>query len=69
MSFIQFLAAISEDEAREELAREEAAAQRERGMPALHSTSASSFIAMGFELEESQYVLLLFSLIHTQQIN
>lgn len=50
---------ITENEAQEELEKAEGAAQKEKGMPPLHSTSASLFLAMGLELEESQYVYLL----------
>lgn len=45
---------ISEDEAKEELEKEEAETLRLSGAVPLHGTSACSFLAMGLELEESQ---------------
>ncbi len=40
----------------EKLGRDEAAVLKTKGRTALHKTSATSFLAMGLELEESQYV-------------
>ena len=40
-----------------QLGQDEAAVMKTKGRTALHKTSATSFLAMGLELEESQYVL------------
>lgn len=53
---MNFATGISEDEIQEQLDKEEAATQRASGSPPLHKTSASAFLSMGLELEESQYV-------------
>ncbi len=39
-----------------QLDREEVAVMQMKGRIPLHKTSATSFLAMGLELEESQYV-------------
>ncbi|KJA25187.1 hypothetical protein HYPSUDRAFT_135353 [Hypholoma sublateritium FD-334 SS-4] len=44
----------SEDEVQDQLDKEEAAALRAAGRIPLHKTSASSFVSMGLELEESR---------------
>lgn len=51
---ILFAQGISEDEAQEELEKEEAESLRQNGAAPLHSTSACSFLVMGLELEDSQ---------------
>lgn len=48
---------ISEKDVERELGKEEAAVQKATGRGPLHSTSASAFLAMGLELEESQSVM------------
>ena len=46
--------AISDEEMEQRLAKEEEDALKVSGRAPLHSTSASAFLAMGLELEESQ---------------
>lgn len=48
---------ISETEAEKQLGQEEKESLEERGMQPLHKTSATDFLVMGLELEETQYVL------------
>ena len=45
---------MSEDDVQEQLGKEETAIQKSGHGVALHSTSATSFLVLGFELEESQ---------------
>ncbi|KJA22732.1 hypothetical protein HYPSUDRAFT_202044 [Hypholoma sublateritium FD-334 SS-4] len=52
---------ISEDEVQEQLGRDEAAVQKASRNVALHSTSATSFLVLGLELEESQRRLKIFA--------
>lgn len=47
---------VSEDDVQAQLDKEETEARKASGTPALHTTSASAFLSMGLELEESQYV-------------
>ena len=50
---------ISENDVEEQLGREEAAVLKTKGKTPLHKVSASSFLALGLELEESQCVNLI----------
>lgn len=50
------LQGINEEEIQDQLDKEEAAALKATGRLPLHQTSASSFLIMGLELEESRYV-------------
>ena len=52
---------VSEDDILAQLGKEETAAQKASGTPALHKMSASAFLSMGLELEESQYVQFPFA--------
>ena len=45
---------ISEDDVQKQLDKAEAAVQKSGRSVALHNTSATSFLVLGFELEESQ---------------
>lgn len=47
---------ISETEAEKLLGKEEKDLMQARGLPALHEMSATDFLVMGLELEESQCV-------------
>ncbi len=51
---VAFFAGVSEAELEAQLSREEKASAKEARRAPLHSTSATSFLAMGLELEESQ---------------
>lgn len=45
---------ITEDEAKADLERQEAAVLKESGQSPLHKTSPVSFVAMGLDLEDTQ---------------
>lgn len=50
---------VSEDDIRAQLNKDEAEVLKAAGKAPLHQTSASSFLTMGLELEESKYVAQL----------